>query len=101
MLGSQQLGGLPKVGLRPRMLTGPASGKSPLNTTLGWVSEILRTDVADRTNSTTILGHEFSAPIFISPAAAPGAIGGYVPENEELGLLKRAYTGGIPYIPAM
>lgn len=51
--------------------------------------------------STTILGYNFSAPLFISPAAAPGAVGGYVPENGELGLLKGAYTGDILYIPAM
>lgn len=49
---------------------------------------------------TTILGNKFSAPLFISPAAAPGLIGGYVPENKELGLVKGAGIGGILYIPA-
>jgi isopentenyl diphosphate isomerase/L-lactate dehydrogenase-like FMN-dependent dehydrogenase len=71
----------PKVGFKPRMLT----GEPHVNTTL----------------TTTILGYNFSAPIFISPAAAPGAIGGYVPEKRELGLLKGAYTRDILYIPAM
>lgn len=37
----------------------------------------------------------------ISPAAAPGLLGGYVPPDRELGLLKGTYTGGILYIPAL
>lgn len=55
---------------------------------------------ANSLRSTTILGHNFSAPIFISPAAAPALLGGYVPEERELGLLKGAHEGGILYIPA-
>lgn len=51
--------------------------------------------------STTILGYNFSAPFLISPAAAPGAVGGYVPKDRELGLLKGAYNGDILYIPAL
>lgn len=52
------------------------------------------------TGRTTILGHKFDAPFFISPAATPGPVGGYVPEDREMGLLKGAYNGGILYIPA-
>lgn len=55
------------------------------------------TDIFCRTK---ILGHQFSAPIFISPAAAPALLGGYVPADRELGLLKAAYTQDILYIPA-
>ena len=51
--------------------------------------------------STTILGNQFDAPIFISPAAARGLIGGYVPEHEELGLVEGAGNEGILYIPAL
>lgn len=47
------------------------------------------------------MGHNFSAPFFISPAAAPGAVGGYVPPERELGLLHGANAGGILYIPAL
>lgn len=55
---------------------------------------------ADPICRTDILGYNFSAPIFISPAAAPALLGGYVPEERELGLLRGAYTGDILYIPA-
>jgi isopentenyl diphosphate isomerase/L-lactate dehydrogenase-like FMN-dependent dehydrogenase len=51
-------------------------------------------------HSTTILGYHVALPIFISPAAAPGAVGGYVPKNRELGLLKGAANHSILYIPA-
>ena len=40
-------------------------------------------------------------PIFISPAAAPGPVGGYVPPHEELGLVQGAGNAGILYIPAL
>lgn len=55
----------------------------------------------DRLCRTTILGHNFSAPFFISPAAAPGAVGGYVPKDRELGLVQGAGDEGILYIPAL
>ena len=54
-----------------------------------------------RRRRTTILGHNISAPIFINPAAAPGAVGGYVPKNREEGLIQGAYSGNILYIPAL
>jgi isopentenyl diphosphate isomerase/L-lactate dehydrogenase-like FMN-dependent dehydrogenase len=50
---------------------------------------------------TSILGYNFSAPIFISPAATPGAVGGYVPKDREMGLIKGSGTGEILYIPAL
>lgn len=50
---------------------------------------------------TSILGYNFSAPFFISPAAAPAALGGFVPADRELGLLKGASSGEILYIPAL
>ena len=51
--------------------------------------------------STKILGNNFSAPFFISPGAAPGPVGGYVPEDREQGLIEGAYNGNILYIPAL
>ncbi|KAL9109573.1 MAG: hypothetical protein Q9227_005753 [Pyrenula ochraceoflavens] len=50
---------------------------------------------------TSILGHEFDAPLFISPAATPGPVGGYVPKDRELGLIQGANTGNILFIPAL
>lgn len=55
-------------------------------------------DVEDRTQ---ILGYNFSAPIFISPAAAPGLVGGYVPPERELGLVQGAGSEEVLYIPAL
>lgn len=46
---------------------------------------------------TTILGHNFSAPIFISPCAR----GAYANPEGELGLVKGAAQGGILYIPSL
>jgi isopentenyl diphosphate isomerase/L-lactate dehydrogenase-like FMN-dependent dehydrogenase len=46
---------------------------------------------------TTILGHNFSAPFFISPCAR----GGYANEDGELGLVKGAGEGDILYMPAL
>ena len=47
---------------------------------------------------TTILGHNFSAPFFISPCAR----GGYGnPTNAEIGLIQGAAAGGILYMPAL
>jgi len=51
--------------------------------------------------STKILRNNFSAPFFISPGAAPGPVGGYVPEDREQGLIEGAYNGNILYIPAL
>ena len=59
------------------------------------------TSVLTRMDSTTILGNHFDAPIFISPAAAPGLVGGYVPKHQELGLVQGAGEEGILYIPAL
>jgi isopentenyl diphosphate isomerase/L-lactate dehydrogenase-like FMN-dependent dehydrogenase len=46
---------------------------------------------------TTILGHNFSAPFFISPCAR----GGYGHPDGELGLVKGAAKGGILYMPSL
>ena len=73
----------PRVGLKPRYLRG--QNPSTLNASM----------------ATTILGYNFSLPIFISPAAAPGPVGGYVPPHEELGLVQGAGSNGILYIPAL
>ena len=72
----------PRVGFKPRVLTGSSTN-------------------VNMSMHTTILGHHFDAPIFISPAAAPGLVGGYVPEHEELGLVQGAGNEGILYIPAL
>ena len=52
-------------------------------------------------HSTTLLGNKLSAPFFISPAATPGAVGGYVPEGREIGLIQGSYAGNILYVPAL
>jgi isopentenyl diphosphate isomerase/L-lactate dehydrogenase-like FMN-dependent dehydrogenase len=44
--------------------------------------------------STTILGYNFSAPFFISPAAKAGLAN----SAAEVGLVQGAYEGGILYI---
>ena len=46
---------------------------------------------------TTILGHNFSAPFFISPCAR----GGYAHPDGELNLVKGAGAGNILYMPAL
>ncbi|KAL6712135.1 hypothetical protein ACN47E_000012 [Coniothyrium glycines] len=46
---------------------------------------------------TTILGHNFSAPFFISPCAR----GGYAHPEGEAGLVKGAAEGNILYMPAL
>lgn len=46
---------------------------------------------------TTILGHNFSAPFFISPCAR----GGYANEDGELGLVKGAGEGNILYMTSL
>lgn len=51
----------------------------------------------DASIPTTILGHKFSAPFFISPCAR----GGYANEAGELGLVKGAATGNILYMPTL
>jgi len=58
--------------------------------------------LADITNvpntmATTILGHNFSAPIFISPCAR----GGYANPEGEVGLAKGAGEAGILYMPSL
>ncbi|KAI1808716.1 FMN-dependent alpha-hydroxy acid dehydrogenase [Daldinia bambusicola] len=50
----------------------------------------------ESTLPTTILGHNFSAPFFISPAAR----GGYGHTDAEKGLVEGAAAGDILYIPA-
>ncbi|PSN61583.1 cytochrome b2 [Corynespora cassiicola Philippines] len=54
------------------------------------------TNVED-TLPTSILGHNFSAPFFISPAAKAG----YAHPKAEEGLVKGAAAGNILYIPSM
>lgn len=44
------------------------------------------------------MGHEFSAPFYISPAAG-GAYGN--PEDKELGLVKAAHMQDILYVPSL
>ncbi|KAF7562359.1 hypothetical protein G7046_g1767 [Stylonectria norvegica] len=51
----------------------------------------------ESTLPTTILGHNFSAPIFISPCAR----GGYGNPDGELNLVKGAAAGKILYMPAL
>ncbi|KAK4060909.1 hypothetical protein Trihar35433_9834 [Trichoderma harzianum] len=51
----------------------------------------------ESTLPTTILGHNFSAPIFISPCAR----GGYGHPDAELNLVKGAAAGNILYMPAL
>ncbi|KAL6695454.1 hypothetical protein J3F84DRAFT_348797 [Trichoderma pleuroticola] len=51
----------------------------------------------ESTLPTTILGHNFSAPIFISPCAR----GGYGHSDGELNLVKGAAAGNILYMPAL
>jgi isopentenyl diphosphate isomerase/L-lactate dehydrogenase-like FMN-dependent dehydrogenase len=46
--------------------------------------------------TTSILGHNFSAPFFISPCAR----GALANERAELGLVEGAYQGDILYIPS-
>ncbi|CAA9956592.1 hypothetical protein CFE70_000191 [Pyrenophora teres f. teres 0-1] len=57
------------------------------------------TDVTNVPNTmpTTILGHNFSAPIFISPCAR----GGYANDAGEVGLAKGAGDAGILYMPSL
>ncbi|RMZ74572.1 putative CYB2-lactate dehydrogenase cytochrome b2 [Pyrenophora seminiperda CCB06] len=57
------------------------------------------TDITNVPNTmpTTILGHNFSAPIFISPCAR----GGYANEAGEVGLAKGAGEAGILYMPSL
>ncbi|KAI4724829.1 hypothetical protein E4T49_07421 [Aureobasidium sp. EXF-10728] len=50
----------------------------------------------ESTFTTSILGHNFSAPFYISPCAR-GALGN---ERAELGLVEGAYQGDILYIPS-
>ncbi|PSN61080.1 (S)-2-hydroxy-acid oxidase [Corynespora cassiicola Philippines] len=56
-------------------------------------------DITDIESSlpTTILGHNFSAPFFISPCARAG----YAHEDAELNLVKGAAAGDILYMPAL
>ncbi|KAI2603084.1 FMN-dependent alpha-hydroxy acid dehydrogenase [Hypoxylon fragiforme] len=56
-------------------------------------------DIVDIESSlpTTILGHNFSAPFFISPCAR----GGYGNNDAEKGLIEGAANGNILYIPAI
>ncbi|KAL7942016.1 hypothetical protein V8C42DRAFT_333357 [Trichoderma barbatum] len=51
----------------------------------------------ESTLPTTLLGHNFSAPIFISPCAR----GGYGHRDGELNLVKGAAAGNILYMPAL
>ncbi|WYZ40876.1 hypothetical protein EsH8_IV_001217 [Colletotrichum jinshuiense] len=51
----------------------------------------------ESTLNTTILGHNFSAPFFISPAARAG----YGHPDAELNLMKGAAAGNILYMPAL
>ncbi|KAF2678324.1 FMN-dependent alpha-hydroxy acid dehydrogenase [Lentithecium fluviatile CBS 122367] len=51
----------------------------------------------ESTLPTTILGHNFSAPFFISPCAR----GGYAHPDGELNLVKGAGAGNILYMPAL
>jgi isopentenyl diphosphate isomerase/L-lactate dehydrogenase-like FMN-dependent dehydrogenase len=51
----------------------------------------------ESTLPTTILGHKFSAPFFISPCAR----GGYAHPDGELNLVKGAAAGNILYMPAL
>lgn len=51
----------------------------------------------DASLPTTILGHNFSAPFFISPCAR----GGYAHPEGEVGLVKGAAEGGILYMPSL
>ncbi|KAF4853407.1 Cytochrome b2 [Colletotrichum siamense] len=51
----------------------------------------------EQTLSTTILGHNFSAPIFISPCARAG----YAHEDAELNLMKAAGNENILYMPSL
>ncbi|KAH6603975.1 Glycolate oxidase [Trichoderma cornu-damae] len=51
----------------------------------------------ESTLSTTILGHNFSAPIFISPCARAG----YGHPDGELNLVKGAAAGNILYMPSL
>ncbi|QDS75859.1 hypothetical protein FKW77_001602 [Venturia effusa] len=51
----------------------------------------------ESTLNTTILGHQFSAPFFISPAARAG----YGNEKGEVGLVEGAAQGNILYMPAL
>lgn len=51
----------------------------------------------ESTLPTTILGHDFSAPFFISPCARAG----YAHPDAELNLVKGAAAGNILYMPAL
>jgi isopentenyl diphosphate isomerase/L-lactate dehydrogenase-like FMN-dependent dehydrogenase len=51
----------------------------------------------DATLPTTLLGHNFSAPFFISPCAR----GGYANPEAEFGLLQGAAEGNILYMPSL
>ncbi|KAL3426991.1 Cytochrome b2, mitochondrial 4 [Phlyctema vagabunda] len=51
----------------------------------------------ESTLNTTILGHNFSAPFYISPCAR----GGLAHPEGEVGLVKGAYEGNILYMPAL
>lgn len=89
----------PRVGFKPRVLTGD---KTSVNMSMQYVISHHQSTASSLTSSsTTILGNHFDAPIFISPAAAPGLVGGYVPEHRELGLVQGAGEEGILYIPAL
>lgn len=54
-------------------------------------------DTALNRTSTTILGYNFSAPFFISPAARAG----YGNKKAELGLVEGAYQGNILYMASL